>query len=57
MWIKLVNTNDRVHIYLTNDSIIIATWLREKRGPVRYAAVPTFMEYKYVGYRVSLKKV
>ena len=25
----------RVHIYLTNDSIIIATWLREKRGPVR----------------------
>jgi len=26
----------RVHIYLTNDSIIIATWLREKRGPVRF---------------------
>eukprot|EP00088_Acartia_fossae_P007094 TRINITY_DN13295_c0_g1_i1.p1 TRINITY_DN13295_c0_g1~~TRINITY_DN13295_c0_g1_i1.p1 ORF type:complete len:737 (+),score=136.76 TRINITY_DN13295_c0_g1_i1:32-2242(+) len=26
----------RVHIYLTNDSIIIATWLRERRGPVRF---------------------
>ena len=45
--VKIGKNNDRVHIYLTNDSIIIATWLREKRGPVRYAAVPTFVEYKY----------
>merc|ERR1719350_77543 len=26
----------RVHGYLCNDSLIIATWLREKRGPVRF---------------------
>ena len=26
----------RVHGYICNDSIIIATWLRDRRGPVRY---------------------
>ena len=26
----------RVHAYLCNDSLIIATWLSEKRGPVRF---------------------
>ena len=26
----------RVHGYLCNDSLVIATWLREKRGPVRF---------------------
>ena len=26
----------RVHGYMCNDSLIIATWLRDRRGPVRY---------------------
>ena len=26
----------RVHGYLCNDSLVLATWLREKRGPVRF---------------------
>lgn len=26
----------RVHGYLCNDSLVVATWLREKRGPVRF---------------------
>ena len=26
----------RVHGYICNDSLIVATWLRDRRGPVRY---------------------